>query len=208
MAKQTSSYIKLSIVSIIYVALCILYFSNIGTPYKIAIPVTSLLISALWVSPWQITLAIVCSAFGDVMGAQGNFLWQMSSFALAHIFLIWYFFHRISHINGMTSVKNILLSTILVICVCAFALLMITPEVPNGILRNATTVYAIIISIMLWCSLLQKDALYAIGACLFVISDMILGWNRFVDNIPYSTYLIMIPSYTSQLLFFIRSARI
>lgn len=208
MAKQTSSYIKLSIVSINYVALCILYFSNIGTPYKIAIPVTSLLISALWVSPWQITLAIVCSAFGDVMGAQGNFLWQMSSFALAHIFLIWYFFHRISHINSMTSVKNILLSTILVICVCAFALLMITPEVPNGILRNATTVYAIIISIMLWCSLLQKDALYAIGACLFVISDMILGWNRFVDNIPYSTYLIMIPYYTSQLLFFIRSARI
>ena len=208
MAKQTSSYIKLSIVSLIYTALCILYFSNIGMPYKIAIPVTSLLLSDLWVSPWKVAVAIACAAFGDAMGAQGNFLWQMSSFTLAHIFLIWYFFHRISHINGMTSVKNILLSTILVICVCAFALLMITPEAPSGILRNGSTVYAIVISIMLWCALLQKDAFYAIGACLFVISDMILGWNRFVDNIPYSTYLIMIPYYISQLLFFIRSAKI
>lgn len=208
MAKQTSSYIKLTAVSLIYLALCILYFSNMGMPYKIAIPVVSLLISSLWVSPWQITIAIACSAFGDIMGAQGNFIWQMCAFALAHIFLIWFFIRRFFYINGMTSVKNILLTTILVLCVCAFAILFIIPEAPIGIIRNGATIYAIIISIMLWCALLQKDVAYAIGACLFVMSDMILGWNRFVSHLPYSTYLIMIPYYISQLLFFIRSAKI
>ena len=209
MAKHTtSSQIKLTIVSIIYVALCVLYFSHIGIPYKIAFPVTSLLISALWISPWQISMALCCSAIGDIMGAKGVFLWQMNAFALAHIFLIWYFASRFFKINGTTSIKNILVTTIAIICVCAFALLMIIPEVSAGIMRNGATIYTIIISIMLWCALLQKDTLYAIGAILFVISDMALAWNKFVSPIPYSTYIIMIPYFASQLLFFIRSIRI
>lgn len=208
MAKHsTSSQIKLAIVSIIYIALSILYFSHTGIPYKVAFPVTSLLISALWVSPWQIAAALLCSAVGDIMGAKGVFLWQMGAFAIAHLFLIWYFMSRTFKTKGITSVKNILFTTIIVICVCAFALMIIIPEAPAGTIRHGASIYAIIISIMLWCALLQKDTLYAIGAILFVISDLVLGWNRFVLSVPYSTYLIMIPYYASQLLFFIRSAR-
>lgn len=206
MAKHsTSSHLKLAIVSIIYIALCVLYFSNINIPYKIALPVASLLISALWVSPWQIAVALCCSVIGDILGAKGIFLWQMNAFALAHIFLVWYFTSRFFKMNGMTSVRNILFTTIAVICVCAFALLMIIPEVPTGITRNGATIYAIIISIMLWCALLQKDYLYTIGAILFVASDMLLAWNKFVSPIPFSSYIIIIPYYTSLLIFFIRS---
>lgn len=208
MVKQTSSYIKLTAVSLIYVALCILYFSSIKIPYSIAIPIASLLISALWVSPWQIALAIACSAVGDIAGTQGNFIWQMCAFALTHIFLTWFFIRRFFHINGMTSVKYILLTTVIVICICVFALYFIIPEVQAGMMRNGATIYAIIISTMLWCAILQKDVTYAIGACLFVLSDMILGWNHYVSHLPYSTYLIMIPYYISQLLFFIRSVKI
>lgn len=208
MAKQsTSSYLRTILISIIYVALCVLYFSRMGIAYKIAFPVIALVISALWVSPWQMALALACSAFGDIMGAQGNFLWQMGAFGLAHLFLIWFFVARFFHINGMTSVRNILLTTVLVIGVCAFALLMIIPEAPAGIIRQGATVYAIIISIMLWCALLQKDMSYAIAGILFVISDLILAWNKFVSPLPYTTYLIMIPYYISQLLFFIRSSK-
>lgn len=208
MAKQTATYLKHAAVSAIYVFLCVLYFTKTGIPYKISFPVTSLLISALWVSPWQIALAIMFSAFGDIMGAQGNFLWQMGSFGLAHIFLIWFFVARFFKIHGMTSVSNILLTTLLVVGVCVLALFVIVPEAPAGTIRHGVTIYVIVISIMLWCSLLQKDILYAIAGILFVFSDFILGWNRFVSDIPYSTYLIMIPYYLSQLLFFIRSAKV
>lgn len=207
MAKQTTSYIKLAAVSLIYLLLCILFFTSTAIPFKIAYPVASLLISALWVSPWQIAAALLCAAVGDVMGAKGIFLWQMGAFAMSHLFLIWYFVSRFFKMNGMTSVKNILFTTIIVICVCVFAILIIIPEVPAGIVRNGATIYAIIISIMLWCALLQKDSAYAVGAILFVISDLVLAWNRFVSPVPYSSYMIMIPYYASQLLFFARSVK-
>lgn len=207
MAKQTTTYLKLAVVTAIYIALCVLYFSRVGLPYKIALPVGSLLISALWVSPWQIAVALLCSAAGDVFGAQGNFIWQMGAFALAHVFFIWFFISRFFHINGMTSVRNILLTTLLVIGVCVFALYFIIPHIPTGTMRHGAIIYAVIISIMLWCSLLQKDVCYAIAGILFVVSDMVLGWNRFVSHIPYAVYFIMIPYYTSQILFFIRSTK-
>jgi uncharacterized membrane protein YhhN len=58
---------------------------------------------------------------------------------------------------------------------------------------------------MLYFALLQRSSLYALGAVLFVFSDFILAWNKFVDPIEHSRYLIMIPYYLGQLLLFVRS---
>ena len=41
---------------------------------------------------------------------------------------------------------------------------------------------------------------------LFVISDTILGWNKFVDRIPYSSYWILIPYFSAQILLFVQAA--
>jgi uncharacterized membrane protein YhhN len=58
---------------------------------------------------------------------------------------------------------------------------------------------------MLYFALMQRSSLFAIGAVMFVFSDFILAWNKFVDPIQYSRLLIMIPYYTGQFLLFMRS---
>ncbi len=207
MAKQnTAAYMKFTAVSLLYLLLCSLFFSHTHAPYKAALPIASLLISALWVSPWQVALGVLSSAIGNILGEKDLFVWQMCSFAVGHLFFIWFFASRFFKMNSVTSIKNILFTTIAVLCICAFSLILIVPETPAGTIRHGATIYTIIISIMLWCALLQKDATYAIGTSLFVVSDLILGWNRFVAPLPYAIYLIMIPYYISQLIIFIRSA--
>lgn len=58
---------------------------------------------------------------------------------------------------------------------------------------------------MLIAAMLQRSSLYALGAVLFVFSDFIFAWNLFVEPIHGAGYMIMIPYYMAQWLFFIRS---
>jgi uncharacterized membrane protein YhhN len=58
---------------------------------------------------------------------------------------------------------------------------------------------------MLFSALMQRSSLYALGAVLFVFSDFILAWNKFVDPIQHSGLLIMTTYYLGQYLLFIRS---
>ena len=52
---------------------------------------------------------------------------------------------------------------------------------------------------MLASALYQKDWIFAIGALLFVASDYILAWNKFVSPIAAEKYLIMVPYYLAQI---------
>ena len=81
----------------------------------------------------------------------------------------------------------------------------IVPCAPAGIIRTGTGIYACLICTMLVMALLQRSSLYALGAVLFVFSDFILAWNKFVEPVTYSRLLIMIPYYAAQWLLFIRS---
>ena len=61
---------------------------------------------------------------------------------------------------------------------------------------------------MLFMALLQRSRLYAAGACLFVFSDLMLAWNRFVEPLEYERYLIMVPYYLGQIFLFLRASRL
>ena len=58
---------------------------------------------------------------------------------------------------------------------------------------------------MLMMALLQRSSLYALGAVLFVFSDFILAWNKFVEPIPYRNYLVLGSYFLAQWLLFIRA---
>lgn len=187
------------------------YFSPIAIPHKIAFTVGSAAVMSLWLCPWQITLALLFSAAGDYFGSCHNFIAQMSFFGLAHVFYVCYFVKRwlakVERDSKMTA-KAKGLAFILLIMIAAlltFTFLKIVPCAPEGIIRIGVSIYAVLISSMLYMALMQRSSLFALGAVMFVFSDFILAWNKFVEPIEHSGLLIMIPYYAGQFLLFMRS---
>lgn len=197
----------------IFISLVLMFFLPINIPHKLAFPVFTLFIAGLWLLPWQMCLAMLCSALGDYMGSCGNFIGQMGFFALAHIWIISYFIKRykekVEPDRKLTAKAKGYL-TMVIFCTIALlvtAFTVILPGAPKGIEKIGASCYAVIISTMLLLGLLQRSSLYALGAVLFVFSDFILAWNRFVEPVPYRNYLVLGTYYMAQWLLFIRSTK-
>lgn len=60
--------------------------------------------------------------------------------------------------------------------------------------------YILVISLMLWSSVLTGNRWAMAGSLLFVASDSILAWNKFISDVPYSNELIMSTYYAAQFL--------
>ncbi|WP_144527278.1 lysoplasmalogenase [Peribacillus simplex] len=58
--------------------------------------------------------------------------------------------------------------------------------------------YVTVISLMGWAAFMTGNAAAIIGGVLFVISDSILSWNKFIDDVAYSGPLIMLTYYAAQ----------
>ena len=177
-------------------------------PHQICFPVGALCIASLWLTPWEITMALLFSAIGDLAGGCGNFIAQMGSFAIAHIFYIVFFIRRfIRKGTKMTSkMKGFLM--MLAICICsllALVFIRVVPSVPAGIVRTGAAVYAVIICSMLLTALMQRSSLYALGAMLFVISDFTLAWNMFVEPIQNAGVIMLSTYFAAQWLLFVRA---
>ena len=64
--------------------------------------------------------------------------------------------------------------------------------------------YVTVISLMGWTAFMTGNPAAIIGGLLFVLSDSILSWNKFVGDITFAGPLIMLTYYTAQ--FFIASS--
>ena len=197
--------------SLIFLAGSIFYYLPVEIPHKVTIPLATLAITSLWLCPWQMTLAFLFSAIGDYFGSCNNFILQMGSFAVAHIWFIIYFVDRylkkVEHDKKLTMKAKGYLAMV-AFCTAALlatAFLKIVPAAEPGIIRIGVSIYACLIGAMMLAALLQRSSAFAIGAVLFVFSDFILAWNMFVEPIPYSGYLILITYYAGQWLLFIRA---
>lgn len=203
-------------VSALYVICAVLYFIPYDIPYKIAFPTVAIAISSLWILPWQMSLALVASALGDIRGAAGSFFGQVEFFSVAHLFLILFFVQRWFHDRSAferaggrhpeTRTAVLAAYAVLSACMLAFAMVWIIPAAPEGMVRGCAALYAVIICMMLFCALAQRSRTYALAAVLFVFSDAVIGWNAFVGEVPGEKYLIMLPYYGAQLTFFLRAA--
>ena len=195
----------------LFLLLTVIFFLPVSIPHKLAFPVFTLFIAGLWLIPWQMCLAMLFSAAGDYMGTCGNFIGQMGFFALAHVWIIAYFikryFSKVEPDRKLTGKAKGYIAMILfcTIALLSIALFKITPGAPAGIERIGASCYAVIICSMLAMALLQRSSLYALGAVLFVFSDFILAWHRFVEPVPYRNYLVLVTYYLAQWLLFVRS---
>ena len=192
------------IISIVFFLLAILFFSPIQMPYKLAYPLAFLTLCALRYSTWPMVLAMGFSALGDYMGVCNNFWGQMGSFALAHIAFVIFFYRLYQQEKSTMGIKwksAIVGLYGMVVGMC------IVPHV-QGPLQFGVTVYILLILAMCILAWMQKNPFYALGAWLFVFSDTILAWNKFVSPIEWAGYLIMVPYYLGQWVIFVQSVRI
>ena len=189
------------LISTVYLLLALLYFSPLAVPYKLAFPLAFLTLCAFRFSTWPMVLAMGFSALGDYMGICHNFWGQISFFALAHIAYI-VFFCRTSP-QGRASDGMKWKSAIVALYGVVVGMLIV-PHV-HGFLQVGVSVYVLLILTMCILSWRQKNPYYALGAWLFILSDTVLAWNKFVFHIEGASYLIMIPYYLGQWMLFIQS---
>ena len=198
---------RLLFISVVFVALAILYFSTVQCHSKLAYPVAFLALIALidykHIGIWMV-YGLVFSALGDWQGTQGNFFRQMALFGLAHIAYICYFASRLENKDN----EKAGWATWLCVLIGVAAFIKVVPMVPSGTLRSGVIVYCLLILAMLRMALRQRDIWFALGAALFVISDFILAWNKFVSPIDHASWFIMVPYYGAQWLLFLRATSV
>lgn len=192
------------IISIVFFLLAFLFFSPVQVPYKLAYPLAFLTLCALRYASWPMVLAMGFSALGDYMGVCHNFWGQMGSFALAHIAFVVFFYRLYQQEKATMGIKwksAIVALYGIVVGMC------IVPHL-QGPLQFGVTVYILLILAMCILAWMQKNPFYALGAWLFVFSDTILAWNKFVSPIEWAGYLIMLPYYLGQWVLFVQSVRV
>ena len=208
--KQDKSDRKIIYISLIFIVLAAMYLMPSAAleqmlpekvvRFRIAYPVAALALMGAYLGMgWKFVLAFLFSCTGDAMGAYGSFFGQMGYFAAAHIILIWAFAEELWKVR-----KTLVGLAITAALVFAFALVI--PKVPEPWLQIGCGVYAVLITAMFGLSLMQRSPLFAIGAALFLISDMILSWNKFVGPVTAEKWLIMVPYYLGQLLIWLGAA--
>ena len=207
-----------SVATVSFTVLAAVYFIPVDIPYKISFPLWLLAAFSLWLLPWPMSFAMFASALGDLAGASGNFMVQMECFAAAHLFMIIFFVRRFMWRNRNAAAQGktrksrrlayAVLVALLIVMLVVFAMVEIVPEAPSGAVRSGVVFYALVIAMMLFLALVQRSRLYAAGACLFVFSDLMLAWNRFVEPLEYERYLIMVPYYLGQIFLVLRASRL
>lgn len=195
--------------TVLFLAAALLYFSPVALPHKIALGLLILTIfSVRGGNPSLIAAAFFFSFLGDLSGsfkAQSHslipFLGQMLSFAIGHVFFILYFL-KMRSVRSRWTVTGAAAFAVL-----ASAFVVIVPHVGAIPLAAGVGLYAVIISAMMLSAFLTGDKMLSTGAALFVLSDYVLALNMFVTDLPYQKYLIMVPYFAAQFVFFLATRR-
>lgn len=188
--------------TLFFVAGAVLFFTKAAAlPYKVAWPVLLLSLATFLSRRWELLpfgFAFLFSAAGDAVGARGLFIPQMAFFALAHVAYVCWFLPR-----ARRRLRAVSLAVTVPLLVFLFA--AIVPEAPFPAERIGVAVYGLVIAAMLY-SALQYDGACAAGfrcaALLFVFSDAVIAWNRFIGPVPARTWIVMTTYYLAQYLFF------
>ena len=216
----------LCLTTLLFAAGAALFFTNAAViPYKVAYPVLLLSLSLFYLrlKPLiPVGAALLLSAVGDAAGAGGMFIPQMLFFALAHGAYIRYFLCAgglparpaawllpaallaLLFAGVVPRVWPVLTALLLFLFVC------IVPRAADPAERAGVAVYGLVVAGMLYSALQYRGAYAAwfrLAALLFVFSDSVIAWGRFVAPVPCRTYVVMITYYAAQYLFYLFAVR-
>lgn len=197
----------LCLTTLLFAAGAALFFTNAAViPYKVAYPVLLLSLSLFYLrlKPLiPVGAALLLSAVGDAAGAGGMFIPQMLFFALAHGAYMCYFLPQ-AQVAPRPFVWPVLTALLLFLFVC------IGPRAADPAERAGVAVYGLVVAGMLYSALQYRGAYAAwfrLAALLFVFSDSVIAWGRFVAPVPCRTYVVMITYYAAQYLFYLFAVR-
>lgn len=143
------------------------------------------------VSPWLIA-ALALSLLGDVylMLPTDVFTAGLGAFLLAHVAYVFDF--------DVSLGSRLLWSIVALAAMSPFAI-RIVRAVDNAALRLGVLAYMAVIGVMVGSALASGSFPAQIGALLFMASDTILGWNRFVRPLSWARPAIMVTYHLGQL---------
>lgn len=147
---------------------------------------------------YMIPLALLASAAGDYAGSLGNFIMQVAFFAVAHIFYIADFVPRRNPIRA-----NLVYATILAIITISY-LGFVLAHINKQAEFIAVAVYGLIIFTMGATAIFQQRPLkwwYVVAALLFILSDSLIVFGKYIDKIPHGNIWVMTTYYTAQGIF-------
>jgi uncharacterized membrane protein YhhN len=145
---------------------------------------------------WLVVGALVFSLAGDVflMLPRDRFIAGLSSFLTAHLLYVAGF-----AVAGLTAAAvgvGVVIAGVLGVSLAV----AILSSVNDPRLRVAVTAYMVVIFAMLVTAIGTANPVAATGAVLFVASDAVLGWNRFVGGLPWARVFIMVTYHVGQAL--------
>lgn len=145
------------------------------------------------VTHYLIFIGLLFSMIGDA--TLHWFIIGLSAFLIGHLFYIYAFIKRFQ--NSRRSIRS-LIPLILFSSYIGFQLVTALYQSENDMLIVPVIVYIVAIMFMCFFAIMTKNRWAIIGSILFVISDSILAWNKFVTPIYYSEILIMTTYYAAQ----------
>ena len=185
----------------VFFILTLYYFIAEHSSWFIAMPALFLGLATLAHSReggWAIPAALFLSAIGDYQGSEHNFILQVLFFALAHIFYIVDFLPKRNLSN-----RNKYVTSIPYIYAVAFLILLIS-HMNHAVEMVAVVIYALIIATMGASALVMEIKhkwWYVIAAVLFIFSDSVIVYNKYIEHIPNASLWIMTTYYAAQGLF-------
>jgi len=142
---------------------------------------------------WLLIIGLFFCMLGDYLLQW--FVIGLSAFLIGHLFYISSFVH------SFTFTKPRFISIIIFLVYGGFMGIKLT-EALQGNNESALIIpvifYIIVIISMSWTAIMTGNMLAIVGSILFLISDSILAWNKFVADIEYSSILIMSTYYAAQ----------
>lgn len=147
---------------------------------------------------YAIPLALLFSAAGDYAGSEGSFLFQVGFFAVGHLCFIADFFAC----RKPTRKKGIWAAVLAVVTVVYLSVVL--SYIVSEAEYVAVTVYAMIIYSMGATAILQQRkryGWYVVAAVLFILSDSLIVFDKYIAQIPARSVWIMTTYYAAQGLF-------
>jgi len=145
--------------------------------------------------PW-IVAALLLSLVGDVflMLPRDAFVPGLASFLLAHVAYIVAF--RID--GGSVVALAVSAVVVAVVAVAAGRKVIAGVRASDPAVTVPVVVYIAVIAAMVACALATGNVLFGVGAVLFMTSDSLIAWNRFVRSLSWAPLAIIVTYHLAQ----------